>query len=156
MIIATLVLAATSVFRLELTDDVPYVVGADGERRQVVLVEPEQYAMLTGRLDQVWRSMNADENSRIKLHGMRVDQRIDEKTMEKYTIYKDGFVHVDRMMPKTTRPRIVTKKQLPPTKPSRISKRHWDMMKKRNENLSKPAKEVTVEHDALTGKDIVK
>ena len=152
------ILAATSVFRLELTDEVPYVVGADGVRRQVVIVEPEQYAMLTGRLDQVWRSMNSDETSRVKLHGMRTDQTIDEKTMEKHTIYKDGFIFTEKMQPKRT----VTIQNKQPKKPNldnkrkRVSARHWEMLKKREEMQKKPVKEVSVIHDATTGKDIVK
>ena len=157
-IVASIFLAATTVFRLELTDEVPYIVGADGERRQVVIVEPEQYAMLTGRLDQVWRSMNADENGRTKLHGMRVDQTVDEKTMEKHTIYKDGYIFTEKMQPKrtVTIQNKQTKKPNLDNKRKRVSARHWEMLKKREEMQKKPVKEVSVIHDATTGKDIVK
>ena len=156
-IVASIFLAATTVYRLELTDEVPYIVGADGERRQVVIVEPEQYAMLTGRLDQVWRSMNADENGRTKLHGMRVDQTVDEKTMEKHTIYKDGYIFTEKMQPKrTVTIQRKAKKVSSDDRRKRVSARHWELMKKREDAQKQPVKEVTVEHDALTGKDIVK
>lgn len=152
------ILAATTVFRLELTDEVPFIVGADGERREVVIVSPDEYAVLTGRLDIVWKSMNSTENGRIKIHGKRVDQTVDEKEFMKHTVYQDGFVFTEKMIRKSTRPVIVDGKK--PSrkleKPNRVSQRHWEMMKKRIEQKQKPVKEVTVEHDATTGKDIVK
>lgn len=152
------ILAATTVFRLELTDEVPFIVGADGERREVVIVPPDAYAALTGRLDIVWKSMNSTEDGRIKIHGKRVDQTVDEKESVKHTVYQDGFVFTEKMIRKSTRPVIVDGKK--PSrklkKPNRVSQRHWEMMKKRIEQKQKPVKEVTVEHDATTGKDIVK
>lgn len=152
------ILAATTVFRLELTDEVPFIVGADGERREVVIVPPDAYAALTGRLDIVWKSMNSTENGRIKIHGKCVDQTVDEKESVKHTVYQDGFVFTEKMIRKSTRPVIVDGKK--PSrklkKPNRVSQRHWEMMKKRIEQKQKPVKEVTVEHDATTGKDIVK
>lgn len=108
------ILAATTVFRLELTDEVPFIVGADGERREVVIVSPDAYAALTGRLDIVWKSMNSTEDGRIKIHGKRVDQTVDEKESVKHTVYQDGFVFTEKMIRKSTRPVIVDGK-----KPSR-------------------------------------
>lgn len=152
------ILAATTVFRLELTDEVPFIVGADGERREVVIVPPDAYAALTGRLDIVWKSMNSTEDGRIKIHGKRVDQTVDEKESVKHTVYQDGFVFTEKMIRKSTRPVIVDgkKPRRKLKKPNRVSQLHWEMMKKRIEQKQKPVKEVTVEHDATTGKDIVK
>jgi len=151
--------ADTQVFRLELTDNVPSIVGADGVKRQVVLVEPEQYAMLTGQVAQVWKSLNASKEGRQKLHGNIAETRIDETTLEKTDIYEDGFCHKTQMERKTTsNPFPVSKpakKSATEEKPKHISDRHWQFLKQLREAKAKPAKTVTVEHNAATGKDEV-
>lgn len=157
-IILASILAATTVYRLELTDEMPFIVSSSGERREVVIVSPDEYAVLTGRIETVWKSMNSTEHERVRLHGKRIDQTVDEKEFVKHTVYQDGFVFTEKMIRKSTRPVIVDGKK--PSrklkKPNRVSQRHWEMMKKRIEQKQKPVKEVTVEHDATTGKDIVK
>lgn len=156
-LIAALIIASTTVFRLELVDETPYIVGVDGVRRQVVLVDPDEYEMLTGRVEKVWAGLNSSEDGRIKLHGMRVDQT--ETNNTKVTTYSDGYRHMERMAPKRpARPVVRTGRARPPepVKPSGISDRQWKFRQKRKEALSGKVKEITVEHDAVTGKDIVK
>lgn len=151
--------ADTKVYRLELTDDVPFIVGVDGVRRQVVLVDPDEYEMLTGRLEKVWSSLNSTEDGRIKIHGMRQRQYVEGE--EKFTVYKDGYIFSERMVLHNARPRVITsKRENPKKKAERINKlisdRQEEYRKERDRVLRGVPKEVTVEHDATTGKDIVK
>jgi len=155
ILLAAAFIAATQVYRLELTDETPYIVGEDGVKREVCIVDPERYAMMTGRVEQVWRSMNADENGRTKLHGKRIGQEIIDNV--KVTTYDDGYRHSEKMEQKkaeTIRPfKTIEKKKVPD---SRISERHQKMREELAARKAGKVKEVTVEHDATTGKDIVK
>lgn len=149
--------AETTVYRLELTDETPYVVGGDGVRRQVVIVDPDEYEMLTGRVEKVWAGLNSTEDGRIRLHGKRVDQF--PTNAVKVTVYADGYRHLERMVVKApARPVVRNVKKTPqePRKPFGISDRQWKFRQRRKEALSGKAKEVSVEHDAVAGKDIVK
>lgn len=135
--ILSAILAATTVYRLELTDEKPFIVGADGVRREVVIIEPEYYAMLTGRVEQLWRKVNATESDRVGLHGPRVIQSVTNGV--KRTVYRDGFRYDEKML-----------------KSSRISPRQAEMRSRFNHWRDGKTKEVTVDHDATTGKDTVR
>ena len=151
-------LAVTTIYRLELTDNVPFIVGEDGVRRQVAIVDPEEYEILKGNVKLLIESANKTEDSRIRLHGKRKEQIIEDG--KKHTIYEDGFIFTEKMAQRTAKPRatIVTNRSesviMP--RPNGISDRHWEVMKARSEYKKRKPKQVTVEHDALTGKDIVK
>lgn len=166
-ILAIALIATTTVFRLELTDEKPYIVGADGVKREVVLMEPEQYSILTGQVQTIWASMNKTRDARAKLHG-KANTTVTTNGNEKVTVerYDDGYVFTDRMTVKTredidkfrlTHRAAKSGRVMPkPVKPRNISDRQWQMRQKLNDALSGKPKEVNVEHDAVTGKDIVK
>lgn len=154
------ILAATTVFRLELTDETPFIVGADGVKREVVILSPDDYQVLTDRLERVWTSMNSTDDGRSKLHGKRTARVVKDNGIQ-FT-YSDGFTYFEKGHAKSygqIRATVVTNRvrnATIPTKPNGISSRQWMMRKKREAILKGEVKEVTVEHDALTGKDIVK
>ena len=166
-ILAIALIATTTVFRLELTDEKPYIVGADGLKREVVIMEPEQYSLLTGQVQKIWTSMNATSNDRHKLHGKCVTT-VTTNGNQKVTVerYDDGFVYTDRMTVRnredidkfrqTNRAAKSGRVMPKPKKPNSMSSRHWEMRQKLDKALRGEPKEVTVEHDATTGKDIVK
>jgi len=150
------ILAATSVYRLELTDEKPFIVGEDGVKREVVILDPEEHAALTGKLSQVWSAMNSTEDGRRKLHGKIERTDIDEEAKKKTDVYTDGYCHVTPF--EVRKPVEMKKFAAPPkkTRDSRISERHRKMREELAARKAGNVKEVTVEHDAATGKDIVK
>lgn len=129
-IIASLLLSATTVFRLELTDEIPYIVGADGERRQVVIVSPDEYRALTNNVIETWRRLHGTEEGRAKIHGRRVNTSVAGNV--RIDTYEDGW-----------------------RKPWPMSRRQEDHMRLRARLAKRKPKEITVEHDATTGKDNV-
>lgn len=155
--ILCIMLAATTVLRLELENETPYIVGVDGVRRQVCIVDPAEYAMMTGRVDQVWRSMNETESGRIGLHGARISQEIDETNCVKTTVYKDGFRFAERFQKRNPPPKHSPKISIP-SEPPRVSgtAKYREMVLKRFRAKTAAPKTVTVEHDATTGKDEIK
>lgn len=153
--------AGTTVYRLELTDEKPYIVGQDGVRREVALVDPCEYAMMTGQMSKVWQSLNATREGRVKLHGKCTGTVIDDAAKEKRETYADGYVWREPMTVKTRR--VVneirggdpTKPKKPKQRPRQFSKMQWEMRQKLDAAKSGKVREVTVEHDAATGKDKV-
>jgi hypothetical protein len=150
------------VYRLELhtNDDgeQAYIVGTDGVRRPVVLVSPDEYDLLTTRLDLMWEYFNSSRDGRVKLHGRVVNTTIDEVAKEKVETHKDGYQHREKMPAKVDRPRLVLKQKpdmATPPKPTNISERQYEMRKRLAERRKSPVKTLTVEHDAATGKDTV-
>ena len=131
MIGVMLMLAATQVFRLELTDEKPYIVGADGGRREVVLTSPEEYAALTNQAVAAWRRIRETDEGRRRIHGKRVNTTV--KDRRRVDTYADGF--------KATYP---------------MSPKHLEFRAKLDAARRRQPVTVTVEHDAVTGKDIVK
>ena len=147
---------ATEVFRLELTDGQPFIVGVDNVRRPVVLVDPEDWAAVTNNVFREIARLNATENGRIRLHGNRKQQIVNDKDHEKVSVYEDGFVFVEKMT--ASRPFVEKRKSKADesAKRSLYSKKYVEMLEARAERAKGKAKTVTVEHDAATGKDIVK
>lgn len=153
--------AGTTVYRLELTDEKPYIVGQDGVRREVALVDPSEYAMMTGQVSAVWKSLNATRDGRVKLHGKCTGTVIDAEAKEKRETYADGYIWREPMVLKTRK--VVseikggdpTKPKRPKERPRHLSKMQWEMRQKLEAARSGKVKEVTVEHDAATGKDKV-
>jgi len=152
-------------YRLELHSDAngneaAYVVGVDDVSRPVVLVEPMEYKMLTERLDAVWQSFHATPDGRRKLHGKIERTEIDEGKREKVEVHADGYRHVETLPLKRRGVAATVKvggvKDNAPKKPGNISDRQWQMRQQLKVLKQKPAKAVTVEHDATTGKDTVK
>lgn len=150
------------VYRLELhTSDAgeqAYIVGSDGVRRPVVMVSPDEYDLLTTRLDLMWEYFNSSRDGRVKLHGRIMHTTIDEVAKEKVETHKDGYQHREKIPAKVDRPKIVLKQKpdmATPPKPTNISERQYEMRKRLAERRKNPVKSITVEHDAATGKDTV-
>lgn len=143
------------VYRIELEDEKPVIVGEDGVRREVVIMDTETHMMMTGRLDQVWKTMNETKAGRERIHGKVVETRIDEEAKEKVEVYKDGFVHTEKMEKKNknTMKSFVGAGKRGKVPRKRFSARQSEMQRKLDEWKAKKPKTVTVEHDAVTGKD---
>ena len=152
-----------SVYRLELHSDssgeTAWIVGQDGVKRPVVVVSPDEYKLLTERLDLVWAYFNSSRDGRVKLHGKVVNTVIDSTSLEKVETHSDGYTHREKIPPKVDRPRVVTPQKKgvgsSPPRPSGISDRQFEMRKRLEERKKNPVKTVTLEHDAATGKDRV-
>lgn len=168
-IFATIALVAVSAladtiqaYRINLraTDagETAWLVGQDGVERPCVLVTPEEYDMLTGRLDRVWAALNSTRDGRVKLHGRIMNTTIDEVAKEKVETHKDGYQHREKIPVKVDRPKVVLKQKpdmATQPKPTNISERHFEMRKRLAERAKNPVKQITIEHDATTGKDMV-
>lgn len=153
----------TTVYRLELRSDAhgnetAYVVGVDGVSRPVVLVDPIEYKMLTERIDAVWQSFHATSDGRRKLHGKIERTEIDEKAHKKVEIYADGFRHTETI-PEKRKTKDVGKttshKKIEVQKPKWMSDRQWEMRQAFKNHRLRIPKQLTVEHDVVTGKDTV-
>lgn len=143
-----------TVYRLEVEGDKQFVVGADGVRRQVALMGADEYAQLAERVDAVWRIQNATPEGRRKLHGAVTNTVINAEQKRKEEYHTDGYVHYEPMQIRRSSPPPVVK--LKADKRRNVSKLHAEMRRKLEERTKVKPKTVTVEHDAATGKDIVK
>ena len=85
--------AATEVFRLERDTDTGAlaVVGVDNVRRAVQLIDPDEYAVMTGQVAAVWCALNSTDDGRRKLHGKREKTIVDTNAAEVVTVYADGY-----------------------------------------------------------------
>jgi len=155
-ILAVAILATTQVYRLELDveTNIPSIVGADGVKRQVCLVDPAEYAMMTGRVDQVWRSLNATDSGRRQLHGKIVRTEIDATNAVKVTVYGDGYRFSELIPAKRSEARKDRKAAVRQRiRDNRISERQQKFREALEARKDAPVKEVTLEHNAATGKD---
>lgn len=152
-----------TVYRLELRSDshgneTAYVVGVDGVSRPVVLVDPIEYKMLTERLDAVWQSFHATSDGRRKLHGKIERTEIDENTRKKIEIYADGFRHTETI-PEKRKPKdgkkTIIRRKVEEQKPKWMPDMQWEMRQSFKRYRQAIPKQLTVEHDAVTGKDTV-
>lgn len=151
------------VYRINLyrnTDgsEVAYVVGSDNVERPVVLLDPLEYRLLTERLDAVWQSFHATDDGRRKLHGQLERTEIDEKERQKVEIYADGFRHTETLPAKRKPTEVkITRLQakIEEQKPKGMSDKRWEMRQAFKKHRLGIPKQVTVEHDAVTGKDTV-
>lgn len=154
---------AVSVYRLELHSsedgETAWLVGQDGVKRPVMLVSPEEYDMLTHRLDLMWEYFNSSRDGRMKLHGRIVSTTIDNAALEKVETHSDGYTHREKIPPKVDRPKVVMPQKKvvgsAPPRPYGISDRQFEMRKRLEERRRSPIKTITVEHDAATGKNRV-
>ena len=143
------------VYRLEVEGDSNFIVGADGVRRQVALMDSDEYAQLAERVDAVWRIQNATPEGRRRLHGAVTNTVINAEQKRKEEYHADGYVHCEPMQIRRSSPPppIVKRKS---DERRNVSKLHAEMRRKLEERMKGKPKTVTVEHDAATGKDIVK
>ncbi len=134
--------------------------------RQVVLLDPDEYRLLTERLETVWKSFHATRDGRSRLHGKLERTEIDEKARKKVEIYADGYRHTETLSEKR-RPTMAEKtrlqkkmreeriKAIAARKPKGMSDKRWEMRTAFEKHRLGIPKQVTVEHDAATGKDAV-
>lgn len=138
--------------------EVAYVVGVDGVERPVVLIDPLEYRLLTERLDAVWQSFHATVDGRRKLHGKLERTEIDEKERQKVEIYADGFRHTETLPVKLKPTEVKIKRlqaKIEERKPKGMSDKRWEMRKAFEKHRMGMGKTITVEHDAVTGKDTI-
>lgn len=152
--------AKTEVFRLERDTETENlaIVGVDGVRRQVALVDPDEYAMLTGNVAKVWAALNSTLDGRQKLHGKQTKTIVDKETASVTTEYADGYRHTEKMVKRTPPkpPAAVPRgkaKAAAERKPANISARHWEMRQRVKAAKDGKPREVTINHNANTGKD---
>ena len=149
-----------TIYRLECyADDVNgervFLVGADGVRRQVLLMSPEEYAELMERFEKIEAAFNSTDTLRKVRHGKITEKRIDETAHESVAVYEDGYEHREAMPVKRVRDtgKVSAKVTANETKPSGISARQWAFRKRLQELKTAKPKEVNVEHDAGTQTD---
>lgn len=147
---ASVALAKTEVYRLERDTETGALalVGVDNVRREVALVGPDEYAMLTGNVAKVWAALNSSESGRVSLHGRRVKTEVLANEATRVTHYADGYRFAEKM-PKRTPPR-------PPAAVPRlqnVSPRAMEMRRRLADRKAGKVREVTVVHDAATGTD---
>lgn len=122
--------------------------------RKVVVVDQDEYAMLTGRLEVVWRSLNSTADGRKKLHGAIVQTVIDEANLRKLEYHRDGYIHSEPIVKKERKPHPKPKAlKKAKVRPRGFTDAHYQMRQQLSERGE--GKTVTVEHDAATGKDTV-
>lgn len=152
-----------TVYRLHLHrnadgSEVACLVGEDGVERPVKIIDPDEYKLLTERLQAVWYSLNSTSDGRIKLHGKIERTEIDEKARKKVEIYADGYRHTETLPAKrkSTEVKITClQEKKEEKKPKWMSDKQWEMRQAFKKFRQGVPKQVTVEHDAMTGKDTV-
>lgn len=138
--------------------EVARIVGADGVERPVVIIDPAEYKLLTERLESVWQSFHATADGRRKLHGRLERTEIDEKARQKVEIYADGFRHTETLPVKrkpTEAKMTRLQAKIEEQKPKGMSDKRWEMRQAFKKHRLGVPKQVTVEHNAVTGKDTV-
>ena len=131
-----------------------FIRGIDGVEREVKLIYPGDYDLLTNRLEAAWAFMHSTHDNRVKVHGQKVRDIIDEKNAEKITEYKDGYRFVEKMVVKTREVRKQidgTAKRTPPMRPSNISARQWKARQAREAAEKAAPREVNVIYNANDG-----
>ena len=173
--LATIVLAcalaatgfcSTQVYRLNLDTETgeTTLVGMDDVTRRVHLLTDMEYEWVTNICQKWVAYMNADKQRRAIYHGEVVGKTVvtnETGVMTMRTEYEDGFIHVE--MARVRRPLPTASslpKQLQEAKPSVrphwMSERQFRMRERRKKALKKEPIEITIEHDANTGKDTVR
>lgn len=131
-----------------------FIRGIDGVEREVKLIYPGDYDLLTNRLEAAWAFMHSTHENRVKVHGPKVRDIIDEKNAEKITEYKDGYRFVEKMVVKTREVRKQidgTAKRTLPRRPSNISTRQWKARQAREAAEKAAPREVNVIYNANDG-----
>ena len=114
----------------------------------------DEYKQLAERVDAVWRIQNATPAGRRRLHGAVTNTVINAEKKRKEEYHTDGYVHCEPMQIRRSVPPPVVKRKAAERR--NVSKLHAEMRRKLEDRMKGKPKTVTVEHDAATGKDIVK
>ena len=172
--IAALCLCANAeqeVFRLvrDTTTGATAVVGVDGVLRQCHILSDDEYHYVTNMVGKWYEYMNMTKDGRSYLHGAKEGKTVvttnEAGVITKLQRYSDGYVHSETAVVKerpTTRPRLHIGLEEPREVPKRtirhpagISAKQREMREARERVRQKKPKEITVNHDANTGKDTV-
>lgn len=157
---------STQVYRLNLNTETgeTTLVGMDDVVRRVHLLSDAEYECVTNICQKWVAYMNADKQRRAIYHGEIVGKTVttnETGVMTMKTEYQDGFVHVE--LGRVKRPSAASNlpKRLQEAKPTRgkphwMSERQFKMRERRGKALRKEPIEITIEHDANTGKDTVR
>ena len=157
--------ADTEVFRLvrDTETGATALVGVDAVPRQVHLLTENEWHFVTNMVCKWTVHMNSTKEGRRALHGEK-DGGLVVTTNETGVIvkrqkYEDGYVHEETgVVSRRERNKAITADLLPrPTpRPTHISKRQYEM-RQRLERVKKGIpREITIDHDATTGKDTVR
>lgn len=145
------------------------VVGADGVSRVCHILQDDEYAYVTNMVFKWYAYMNSSERGRKELHGEKSGSAEvctnEVGWLVKRQRYEDGYVHDEKLvkfdsskMSYSRRPPDIRR---PPARaaktrhPAGISKMQIDMREARERVKNKKPREITVNHDANTGKDTV-
>ena len=170
--VAALCVAANAeqeVFRLvrDTETGTTCVVGVDGVMRPCHLLTDSEFYFVTNMVFKWTAYMNSSKEGRRALHGEK-DGGVEVTTngvgvIVKRQRYEDGYVHEETARvvnrPKKKIDAVLVAPTKPPTPtfrhPSGISEKQRKMREARERIRQKKPKEVTVNHDANTGKDTV-
>lgn len=157
---------STQVYRLNLDTETgeTTLVGMDDVVRRVHLLSDVEYEWVTNICQKWVAYMNADKQRRAIYHGEIVGKTVttnETGVMTMKTEYQDGFVHVElgrvrRPSAASTLPRKLQEAKPTRAKPHWMSERQFKMRERRGKALRKEPIEITIEHDANTGKDTVR
>ena len=146
------------------------IVGVDNVARQCHILTPDEFCYVTNMVFKWYAHMNSTREGRAALHGKKeggVTVTTNEVgTITKRQAYEDGYVHVETAtVPKhKLRPNgridariegLDAPRQVRIHHPAGISQRQREMREARERIRQKKPKEITVNHDANTGKDTV-
>ena len=140
------------------------IVGVDNVMRQCHLLTPDEFCYVTNMVFKWYAHMNSTREGRAALHGKK-EGGVTVTTNEvgaitKRQAYEDGYVHEETAKVSKPRPKVVIDgipkpMVIPVRHPAGISQRQKDMREARERIRQKKPKEITVNHDANTGKDTV-
>lgn len=167
--------AETEVFRLlrDTETDATAVVGVDNVPRTAHLMSEQEWHFVTNMVFKWCAYMNSSKEGRKALHGEKVGGVVvttnDVGIICKRQEYADGYVHEETGEVAPSSRRVSARQGFPkelkdakprkipaPKKPQGISERQYQMRMKRERALKKIPVEVTIEHNANTGKDTVR
>ena len=140
------------------------VIGVDNVARQCHLLTPDEFCYVTNMVFKWYAHMNSTREGRAALHGKKEGgvtvTTNDVGAIIKRQAYEDGYVHeetakVSKPRPKDVIDGIQKPRVVPVRHPAGISKRQREMREARERIRQKKPKEITVNHDANTGKDTV-
>ena len=146
---------AATVYRIEKEGDITLLVGADGVKRECVILSVEEYRQLS----KMWNALHKSESDRVKLHGAITNTTVSTETRIKRTKNADGYTHEQSMQPvrrASIAPKITLSANANTNKPANMSARQWAMQKRIDEIRRGATNQVTVIHNAGTQKDEVR
>lgn len=144
------------------------IVGVDNVARQCHILTPDEFCYVTNMVFKWYAYMNSTREGRAALHGKKEGNATvttnDVGIIVKRQAYEDGYVHEETAKVSRPRPKGVigarikgldAARQVRIHHPAGISQKQMEMREARERIRQKKPKEITVNHDANTGKDTV-